>query len=189
MSLHAIASEHVRGLRRAEYDRMVELGLFENERVELVRGQIVTMSPQNNAHSLCVEKLNLTLVLALGHRARVRCQLPFAPEGCDDSEPEPDFAVYPLDTPTNAHPARALLVVEVADTSLRYDRGVKASLYAEVGVDQYWLVNLVDRVVEVHEHPIGGVWSRTERVPAEGELVVRAFPDVRLRVSDLLTPG
>lgn len=186
MSWIALEAARVRGLRRVEYDRIVQLGLFERERLELIRGQLVAMSPQDNAHALCVERVMEALMFALARRARVRCQLPFAPSASDDSEPEPDVAVFARDAAQDTHPGQALLIVEVADSSLRYDRLVKGPLYAEVGVPQYWLVNLVDRVVEVHTAPRGGIWSRTERVEVDGEIEVVAFPDVRLRVGDLL---
>ena len=186
MSLFALETPRVRGLRRVEYDRIVQLGLLAHERVELVHGQIVSMFPQNSAHALCVERVTEALMFALARRARVRCQLPFAPVDSEDSEPEPDVAVFARDAAQDAHPGHALLIVEVADTSLRYDRLLKGPLYAEVGVLQFWLVNLVDRVVEAHTAPRTGVWSRTERVESDGELVVAAFPDVRIRVADLL---
>ena len=96
----------LRRFTRAEYDRLVELGLFTDEKVELLHGLLVEMSPQDVPHSYTIEQLTRLLIVALGSRARIRVQLPFV--ASDDSEPEPDVAVVPFDDDSRlSHPSRA----------------------------------------------------------------------------------
>jgi Uma2 family endonuclease len=104
----------------------------------------------------------------------------------DDSEPEPDIAVVPAGDYATAHPGRALLLVEVADASLRKDRGIKTALYAAAGIPEFWLVNVPDHVVEVHRHPSAGRYSEIRQVGKDGYLEALAFPALKIPVSDLL---
>lgn len=152
-----LAAEPIRPLRRAEYDQLVEAGAFVDEKLELLQGMIVKMSPQGARHAFVVEALTGLLVLAAGARARVRVQLPLAVS--DDSEPEPDFAVVAAASSPRSHPTTALLVVEVAETSLARDRGLKAGLYAGALVAEYWVVDLAGDLVEVHRDPVGGRYT------------------------------
>jgi Uma2 family endonuclease len=149
-----------------------------------LHGVVVAMTPSKPPHAFSIQKLNLFLVTALGDRAGVRIQLPLALT--DDSEPEPDIAVVPPGDYGEAHPGAALLVIEVADSSLRKDRHIKAPLYASAGVPEYWLVNLVDGVVEVHEEPAEGTYRRVTRHARGETLRLESFPDVELRVADIL---
>jgi Uma2 family endonuclease len=110
--------------------------MFEHERVELIRGMVLTMSPIGPAHADPIDVLTRRLVLAMGDRAVVRVQQPFA--ASDDSEPEPDLALVPPGRYAADHPRQARLVIEVAQSSLTYDRETKAPLYAESGVPEYW---------------------------------------------------
>jgi Uma2 family endonuclease len=103
----------------------------------------------------------------------------------DDSEPEPDVAVVPAGDYRQSHPSQALLVVEVSDTSLDKDRGVKTALYATAGVPEFWLVNLPDRVVEVHRQPSAGRYSVIERAGVDAEIAPAAFPSLRLAVREI----
>lgn len=180
-----IAPRRIRPLRRAEYDRMVELGMFgEDERIELLRGALVKMSPQKAPHASVTRRLTKVLMRSLGDRAEVSCQFPFA--ATDDSEPEPDIAVVPLGDYEESHPGRAHLIIEVAWDSVAHDRDVKARIYAEARVPEYWLVNLVDDVIEVFTRPARGRYART-RIARRGDTVtVAAFPDVTLAVTDIL---
>jgi Uma2 family endonuclease len=179
--------ERIRPLQRAEYDRMVELGFFgDDERVELLRGALVAMSPQGPVHAYVIERLNKLLIEAVGDRARVRPQAPFA--ASDLSEPEPDLAVYPPGHDVRTHPREALLVVEIADSSLRKDRGIKSEIYAEAAVPEYWIVDLVHEVVEVRTDPSNGRYARLD-VRRRGERVALAsLPDVVLAVAEFLPP-
>ncbi|MBI2895167.1 MAG: Uma2 family endonuclease [Deltaproteobacteria bacterium] len=179
-----VAPEQVRPLRRAEFDRLVALGFFdEDERIELLRGTLVVMTPPGPTHADVVDELVGRIVLALGGRARVRVQNPLALS--DDSEPEPDIAVVAPGHYREEHPRQALLVIEVADSSLNKDRTIKASIYAEAGIPEYWVVDIAARAVEVLSAPASGVYQRVAR-RARGEVLVSLqFPEVEIAVSDL----
>jgi Uma2 family endonuclease len=151
-SVTDMSEGRVRPLRRAEYDVLVEQGAFEpDERIQLLDGELVVMSPQNAPHAGIVEALNERLMPALAGTARVRVQLPFA--AGDESEPEPDLAVVPIDEPRGRHPERALLVIEVAETTLRLDLVRKARIYAAAGVPEYWVIDVAGDIVHVHTDP------------------------------------
>jgi Uma2 family endonuclease len=179
-----IAPEQLRRLTRAEYDRMVDLGMFENERVELLYGMLVTMSPQGAPHAEVTSVLTEHMLRCVGDRARVRAHSPLALG--PDSEPEPDVAVVPAGDYSRAHPTTAHLVIEVADSSRDKDRQVKGRLYAAAGIPEFWLVDLVDDVVEVHRRPGGGAYGSVERHGRGATLAAEAFPDVQVAVADLL---
>ena len=127
---------------RDEYYRMGELGWFIGQRTELIDGEVMVMSPQGPLHATSTERVRIVLERALGNGVWVRSQLAvdFGPY----SEPEPDVSVVrgKLEDYTSAHPTRALLVVEVSDSTISYDRTRKASLYARVGIADYWIVNV-----------------------------------------------
>lgn len=179
----AIEPELFRPLRRAEYDRMVELGMFQDERVELIRGVLVKMSPQRAPHASTLQKLLRVMMARLEERFSLRIQSPLALS--DDSEPEPDVAIVPLGDYEIEHPSTATLVIEVADSSLKKDRG-KAALYASAGIGEYWIVNLVARTVEVHASPEGDRYAEIRTV-REGETVrPSALPDVEIAVAEIL---
>ena len=138
---------------RDEYYRLADLGFFEGQRVELLYGEIVQISPQNKPPALALSRLNTLLVLAYSPSHYVRVQLPL--DLSNDCQPEPDVAVVPvrLVEESEPHPPTADLVVEVADTSLLYDRTEKAAMYASAGIPTYWIVNLQDGVLEVYSQP------------------------------------
>jgi Uma2 family endonuclease len=177
----------IRPLRRVEYDRLVELGLLdEDEHVELLYGRIVEMSPQGTEHAWVIQQLTELLVAALAGRAKVRPQLPLALS--DVSEPEPDLAIVPVTGYQPDHPSRALLVIEVADSSLRGDRVIKGRLYAESGIPEFWLVNLVDGVVEVHRDPTAKGYLSVSR-HSRADVIRLELAGADLRVSDFLPPA
>ncbi len=184
LDLDPLAPETLRPLRREEYDRMVEVGLFEDERIELLRGMLVTMTPPGSEHSEAVRRLNELLVLDLHERARISPQCPFA--ALDDSQPEPDLAVLPRQDHSKAHPSSAFLVVEVAMSSLRKDRRVKTSIYAENGVPEYWIVNLVAGQIEVHCNPEDGRYKGLVTYDRGQAIRLQAFPDVEISVDSVL---
>lgn len=178
-----IAPEQVRPLKRAEYERLVSLGCFAEERVELLYGLIVAMTPQDPAHAHPVQALNKLLLPRLLGRAEVRVQAPFA--ASDDSEPEPDIAVVPPGSYREEHPSRAYLIVEVAHTSLPKDRGVKAKLYAESNVNEYWVVDVVAKRVEVHRDPRDGAYTSVVAKAPGDTLSIAQFVDVDVEVAEL----
>lgn len=182
-----IAPQQFRLLSRREYDQLVEIGTFdEDDRFELLRGWLVTMSPQKSPHADVTRRLDAWLRELVGKRALCSCQFPFA--ATDDSEPEPDIAVVPRDDYAARHPSEAYLIVEVAHTTLKTDRDVKPGIYAEAAVPEYWVVNLVDDVVEVFTEPSPEGY-RAHRCAARGETIrLVAFPDVELDVDAILPP-
>ncbi len=155
-----------RPISRLEYERMAEVGILApGERIELLRGEIVAMSPIGSRHAWSVAKVNRLLVEQLGPSYDIRPQSPLTL--WDDSEPEPDLAVVPAGTP-DRHPDTCLLVIEVAQTSLRVDATVKAALYAEAGIPVYWIVDVARGLVLVHTEPVAGGYQRTdERRPGD----------------------
>jgi len=181
-----------RRFTRAEYDRLIEQGFFdEDEPIELLDGLLVVKEPQGSAHVRMVSHIRRVLQQAFGERYDVLVQSPIALD--DASEPEPDLAVVrgrPKDHLLSL-PSSPVLVVEVADSSLRKDRHEKSGLYARNGVADYWIVNLVDRLVEVHREPVrasSGRWKyRSVRMLGPRAVVSPlAAPRARLRVADLL---
>lgn len=172
----------------AEYHRMVDAGILtEDDRVELLEGVIVLMSPQKDPHGHAVEVLTDTLVPQVKGRLRVRPQLPLTVD--DRSEPEPDLAVVPLPVPGSLAGNRraALLVIEVAGESLRKDRLVKSRVYARAGVPEYWIVNLEDRCVKVLRDPDtdAGVYRASLVARPGEELRSSAVEGVSVAVAEL----
>jgi Uma2 family endonuclease len=179
---------------REEYYKMAEAGVFRpDERVELIGGRIVTMSPQNSPHFTAIRLVEDTLrtILGTGYDVRVQGPLDLSPS----SQPEPDIAVVRGNVRdyASAHPTTALLVVEVSESSLRFDRGEKASLYASADIPEYWIVNLLDRCLEVYRDPVPmtgqpyGYGYRTCTHYFVADVVVPlAAPQGTIKVADLL---
>ena len=177
-------AEAFRPLRRVEYDRLVALGVFENERVELLEGALVTMSPIGAPHNSAVQRLTELLVLALHGRAWIRPQMSFVAD--DYSEPEPDLTIVPRLDYENEQPSQAFVVIEVSESSLRYDRGRKLQVYARCGVPEYWVVNIPEQCIEVYRSPQGDAFARLEKYQRGESICLEAFSDVLIAVSDFL---
>jgi Uma2 family endonuclease len=183
----ALLLESPRRLSTEDYHRMIETGILgDDERVELLEGVIVAMSPQKDPHAWAIQWLNRLLVRALGDEFWVRPQLPLTLGS--HNEPEPDLAVVSsADRVKGRHPGTALLVVEVAGAdSLARDRKVKAPLYARFGILEYWIVDLEDEAVEVFREPDppAGAYRRSRTV-REGILASEALPQVSFPVREL----
>ena len=179
-----LATEVVRPLSRREYDELVGFGAFSDERVELIRGIIVSMSPLNPPHNEAVYRADVRLKKALDGRARVNVQLSFA--ASDDSEPEPDIAVVEDRSYAKSHPGEAFLIVEVAHTSQHRDLEIKPVIYASSKVQEYWVVDIKRREVVVHRHSDGAAWGLVQHISESESVSPVAFPDVSIKVSDLL---
>lgn len=138
---------------RDEYYRLADLDFFPGRRVELIEGQVIDMAAMKSPHAVAVDLVDIALKQTFDQGYYIRQQKPFVIS--DISEPEPDVAVVPgsIRDYVAAHPTSAALIVEVADTSLRYDRQVKGSLYAKTGIADYWILNLGDRQLEVYRDP------------------------------------
>lgn len=179
---------------RLEYERLVDLGAFgPEERLELIGGQLVVREPQGRPHATGIRLVAAALRAAFGPGWVIEAQLPVALD--EESEPEPDIAVVrgqPRDY-IASHPTRPDLVVEVALGSLALDRREKASLYARAGVADYWIVNLVDNVVEVYREPVpdpdgayGWRYASMATLRRGNSVTPLALPDSAIPVSDLL---
>ncbi len=183
----------VRRWKRAEYDRLVELGAFDGDPVELIAGQLVVAEPQRPYHASAVSSVDYALRAVLPPGWIVRTQSPVWLD--DESEPEPDLVVVP-GLPADyrlAHPGRPVLTIEVAESSLAFDRDVKGSLYARAGILDYWILNLVDRALEVYRDPAPDssapyAWRYQTAAVAIPPAAVTplAFPAIRIAVADLL---
>ena len=139
---------------RVEYERLIALGVFQpDERLELIDGLLLVREPQGTRHATAIRCVLAALRGVLGNAWQIDSQLPLALD--EDSEPEPDVAVVPGDARTyrDAHPSRAVLIVEVAEASYRIDHEYKASLYARAGIADYWIIDLVRDALEVHRDP------------------------------------
>jgi Uma2 family endonuclease len=173
----------------SDYYRLVESGiLHERDRVELIDGEVVEMSPIGPRHAACVARFTRALVRGLGERAVVHVQSSIQLDEYGVPEPDlvvmrprPDFYASALPTPPDV-----LLIVEVAESSVRYDRDVKAPLYARAGIPEYWLEDLNRDVLVVYRDP-GPEGYRTARTVRRGERIAPlAFPDLDLAVEDVL---
>jgi len=184
IDLAALAPERLRPLRRVEYERLVELGCFEDEKIELIDGILVAMSPQGTEHAYAVQQLAMLLIPALKGRAIVRVQSSLA--ASDDSEPEPDVVVVPRQDYSRQHPMHALLLIEVAESSLRKDRRIKGSLYARTGVPEYWIVDVASRAIEVYRDPRDGAYAQVTRHHLGEILRPLAFEDVEVPVAEVV---
>jgi Uma2 family endonuclease len=176
-------SAKTRQWTRYEYERLIHLGVFRpDERIELIAGELTVREPQGGPHAL-----------VFGRGWRVRAQLPVALD--DESEPEPDFSVV-AGTAREAIepiPSRPVLIVEIADTSLNFDRHDKGSLYARSQVQEYWIVNLVGRVLEVYRQPsvagqapYGWRYADVKTLAGDASIVPLALPSARIVVADLI---
>jgi Uma2 family endonuclease len=179
--------------QRPEYERLVRLGIFVGERLELLDGMLVVAEPQDSSHAATVMQVGRVLAAAFGPGWHPRLQAPLALD--DESEPEPDVAVVtgaPFDY-LGAHPTTAALVVEVAISSLRLDRRLKGGLYARARLPEYWIVNLVEGVLEVRRAPQpsadaadGWVYGHVDARRPPDVVTPLAAPGASIRVAELL---
>jgi Uma2 family endonuclease len=180
--------------KRVEYDRLIESGFFQpGDPVELIGGQLILAEPQGSRHFAAIQAVAEALRVAFGPGWDVRGQGPLALD--DESEPEPDVAVVPggFRDYVTRHPSQAGLVVEVSESSLALDREQKGSLYARAGLADYWILNLIDRVLEVcrdpapdPDAPFGWRYRSRQVLGREASVAPLAWPGAGVRVIDLL---
>lgn len=173
----------------AEYEHMGRAGIFSaDDRVELIEGEVVEMSPIGERHAACVDALSELLREKLLRSVTIRVQNPIRLN--DFSEPQPDVTVLKRrdDFYRDAHPTPAdvLLLIEVSDTTIEYDRQVKVPLYARAGVPEVWVVNLADEQIEVYRDPQGGEYKAAARAARGEELAAVAVGGLRVGVSEIL---
>ena len=180
---------------RDEYYRLADCGWFQDERTELIGGRIYVVSPQKSRHFWIMENAARRLEKVFGAGYWVRRQGPLTLS--ESSEPEPDISIVAGDFEEfdndPDHPKAASLIVEVSNTSLAFDRHDKASLYASFGVEDYWIINLVDGVLEVHreptadqQQPFGYTYRSVRTLQRTDTIAPLAAPDSEIVVGDLL---
>ena len=172
-----------------DYHRMVEVGLLSKDsRVELIEGEIVEMSPIGSTHGGAVKRSSAFLNRVLGDAVIVSVQDPIHLN--DFSEPQPDLALLKprRDFYSNSHPTPedVLVVIEVIDSSVSYDRNIKVPLYARAGIAETWLMVLQKAVIEVHSHPRNGKYQKIRRLKRGKTLQSQILPELSYRVEDLL---
>ena len=177
-----------RRFTRAEYYRIAEVGILgEDDRVELIEGEIVQMSASGRLHRAFVGNLNSLLGARLAGRAFVWMQNPIVLT--EDTEPQPDIAVLRRRAPSyrerEAYAEDVLLLIEVADTSLAYDRTTKLRLYAKAGIAEYWIVDCTTESVEVYRDPGSDGYRDVSRAAGAATLTLQAFPDVALTLAEV----
>jgi Uma2 family endonuclease len=171
-----------------DYYRMAEIGVLRREdRVELIYGEIIDMTPIGNEHSSVVDQLAQYFHKATQEQAIVRVQNPIRIS--DASEPQPDLILlrcrsdfYRKDHPK---PQDSLLIVEVADSSLDFDRKVKAPLYAQNNIPELWIINLAGQSIEVFRNPVNGQYTQTQVLKSPATIAPLAFPDHPLKLAEL----
>ena len=176
---------------RREYEQLLEAGICRpDERLELVDGALVVREPQDGEHAAAIRRADGALRQAFGGGWEVRVQLPVVLD--EDSAPEPDVAVVSAAT-RDRHPARPALVVEVADSSLAFDRTHKGSLYARARLSEYWIVNLADRMLEVYRNPgpnngalYGWAYGVMLTLGPDEHIEPLVAPSARIPIADLL---
>jgi Uma2 family endonuclease len=182
-----MVNTQIRQLTSTEYYGMIESGIIrEGERVELILGQIFTMAAKGNRHTLCTRKLFKHLLSLIGDRADVQSQDPITLP--NNSEPEPDIVIARCrsDEYINSHPSPEdiILVIEVADSTIKFDRETKAPLYAAAGISEYWIVNLIDDRLEIYRQPEGNIYTSIEIVTPPRSIRLPHFPEISLNISD-----
>jgi Uma2 family endonuclease len=190
-----MVNTQIRLLTSADYYQVMESGIIrEGERVELISGQIFTMAAKGTRHTVSTTKLLKELLGLVADRAVVRCQDPITLP--NHSEPEPDIAIARLrsDDYVNSHPSPAdiILVIEVADSTIKFDRETKAPLYAAAGINEYWIVNLIDDRLEIYRQPEGNIYTSIEIItPPRGQslsgresVILPQFSEICLNIGD-----
>jgi Uma2 family endonuclease len=170
-----------------EYQRLAETGVFFGRRIELIEGQVLQMSPMGSPHAITMILLTKLLLRIFDDRFSIQLQLPFLIN--DRSLPEPDAAIvrggardYQRETPV-----QAALLIEVSESTLKYDRTIKARLYASAGMIEYWIINLIENQIEIHRSPTPGDGYTEITIAKAGEKISPlVLPDVQIAVNDLL---
>jgi Uma2 family endonuclease len=173
----------------AEYERMVQVGILaEDDRLELINGEILEMSPIGSRHAACVRRLQQLFTRQVGDRALVDVQNPLLLN--DRSEPLPDVMLLKPQPDFYAaghpRPDDVLLVIEVADTSLAYDRDIKVPTYASSGIPEVWVVDLTSVTVWVYRAPAPGGYQEVTDVRGPVRIAPQAFPDLRVEVESIV---
>jgi Uma2 family endonuclease len=171
-----------------QYHKMVESGILsEDDRLELIRGEIIEMSPIGTKHAACLNRLVNLLVQLLGKRIIAAAQNPVALN--NNSEPQPDVALLKPrdDFYETAHPQAQdiFLLIEVSDSTVMYDREEKIPLYAQANIEEVWLVDINEQIVEVYQQPTAAGYQLMQKFSCGQTLSIKAFPDVNITVNEI----
>ncbi len=176
----------------AEYHHLEETNFFQGDRTELIRGEIVSMAAKGTRHTFCCRNLLAELSTLIQGRAILQCQDPIFL--LPSSEPEPDFAIvrdrddnYLTGHPT---PDDILLVIEISDSSLIYDRDVKGAMYAESGIEHYWIFNLLDNRLEAYSEPYrddqgNGTYAQRKYVLSHQAIALPSFDNLAIELNKI----
>ncbi|MEK7724699.1 MAG: Uma2 family endonuclease [Acidobacteriota bacterium] len=176
-------------LRVEDYEKMIEFGIFnDDDKIELWEGKLVTMSPKGTKHTVSTRRTFKLANEILGKKAEIISQDPIKLD--DFSEPEPDLAIVKIGEYLSSHPIPAdiFVVMEVADTTILRDRE-KSKSYARNGIQQYLILNLNTNEIEDYREPAEDGYRFKRTLTAEESFNLVAFPDVEIKVSDLLPPS
>ncbi len=179
-----ISFDQIRPMRRAEYEQLTELGFYGRERIELLDGLVVKMSPMGMDHVQFQALLGRLFIKAIPDHLIVCQQSTYALS--ELSEPEPDLVVVDREKLRTSLPSDALIVLEVADSSLRRDRGIKARLYAAGGVQDYWIVDVTEPSIEVYREPSGDQYRSIVRYDRYARVSPLLLPYISVCLDELL---
>ena len=183
----ALAQRHL--FTVGDYHKMAETGILSaDDRVELIAGEIVEMSPIGSRHAGCINRLIRWLAAALGDRAILSVQNPLRLD--DLSEPEPDVVILRPreDFYADAHPGPedVLWLIEVSDSSLVGDRQVKLPLYAAHRIPEVWIVSLIENLVEVHRQPVEGRYLESRQARRDAQIAPKTFPTLAIPIEAMI---
>ena len=171
-----------------DYYRMIDLGMIKNvERAEIIEGELIKRMPIGDRHGFVVDNLARFFIKNVGDETLVRIQNPV--RVTDYSAPEPDLVLADLrkfDGKRHPRPAEIILIVEVSDSTLKYDRDTKLSLYAEAEIYEVWIVNLQNDIIEVHQNPSNGIYQLAKIFKRGEKVQSEALPNLSLEVDKIL---
>lgn len=171
-----------------DYHQMIHVGILqEDDGIELIRGEIVEMSPVGFKHAACVKKLNSLFAKKLGDQVIIGVQDPIKLN--DNSEPQPDLVLLKPceDFYATQHPIPddIFLLIEVADTSIEYDRSIKIPLYAESKIQEVWLIDLNQNFLEIYQNPQSNYYQNRQKLSSQNLVVLNNLDKIEINVSDL----
>ena len=171
-----------------DYHKMSDMGIFDySDHLELIKGEIIQMSPIGSKHASCINKLNRMLNQKLVDEVIISIQNPIKLE--DDSEPQPDVVLlkYRSDFYAEEHPkfSDILLLIEVADSSINYDRNVKIPLYAENKINQVWLIDLNEEYLEIYNNPESNYYRNMQKLSRKDTINLNILSSIEIQVSNL----
>jgi Uma2 family endonuclease len=172
-----------------EYEKMATEGIIKpDEKVELIRGEIIKMSPMGTRHASSVDRLIQLFYQKLGHKIILRVQNPIRLN--NNSQPEPDLSLLipRPDFYVAAHPCPEdiYLIIEVSDSTLDYDRYTKIPLYAEANIKEVWIVNLKEECLEVYRHPLNGSYQAMQKYSINERVFMTSFHDIEFTIAEIL---